>query len=54
VTWATIYNWKAKFGGFDVLRAKRLKEERGEREAEEASGRADARSESRRGRAMTA
>ncbi|MHC2740118.1 transposase-like protein [Bradyrhizobium liaoningense] len=44
VSEATIYNWKAKFGGMDVSEAKRLGAlERGEREAEEASGRADAR-----------
>ena len=41
---ATIYNWKARFGGMDVSEAKRLKSAGGgEREAEEAAGRADAR-----------
>ena len=39
----TFYNWKAKFGGMTVSEAKRLKTlEDGQREAEEASGRADA------------
>ena len=43
VSEATLYNWKAKFGGMDVSEAKRLKAARGrERQAEEASGRADA------------
>ncbi|WP_427024553.1 IS3 family transposase [Aureimonas ureilytica] len=40
---ATLYNWKAKYGGMDVSDAKRLKAPGGrEREAEEATGRADA------------
>ena len=35
---ATLYNWKAKFGGLDVSDARRLKALE-EREAEEAAGR---------------
>ena len=43
VSEATLYNWKAKFGGLDVSDAKRLRQlEDGERQAEEAAGRADA------------
>ena len=43
VSEATLYNWKAKYGGMDVSDAKRLKAARGrEREAEEAARRADA------------
>src|SRR3954464_11030542 len=53
VSEATLYNWKAKFGGMDVSEAKRLKQledvainpERGLRcecQAEEAAGRAEA------------
>jgi hypothetical protein len=38
---ATPYNWKAKYGGMDVSEAKRLRPL--EYQAEEASGRADAR-----------
>ena len=43
VSEATLYNWKAKYGGMDVSEAKRLKRElRGrERQTEEAFGRAD-------------
>src|SRR4051794_21615020 len=43
VSEATLYNWKAKYGGMDVPEAKRLEAARGgEREAEEASSRTDA------------
>ena len=47
----TFYKWKAKYGGMDVSDAKRLKalEDR-EREAEEASGRGDARQRHPEGR----
>src|SRR6185437_7658921 len=44
VSEATIYNWKAKFGGTDVIRGQAVEGAGGgEREAEEAAGRADAR-----------
>ena len=43
VSEATLYNWKARYGGMDVSEAKRLKQlEDGERQVEEALGRADA------------
>ena len=43
VSEATLYNWKAKYGGMDVSEAKRLKQlEERECEAEEAAGRGDA------------
>ena len=42
VSEATLYNWKAKYGGMDVCEAKRLKQLGGrERQTEEAFGRAD-------------
>jgi putative transposase len=42
VSEATLYNWKAKYGGMDVSEAKRLKQLEGrERQTEEAFGRAD-------------
>jgi len=51
VSEATLYNWKAKYGGMEGSEAKRAEATRGrEREAEEAFGRADA----RRGRASRA
>ena len=44
VSEATLYNWKAKYGGMDVPEAKRLRQLEGrECKAEEAAGRADAR-----------
>jgi putative transposase len=47
VSEATLYNWKAKFGGMDASEAKRLKALGGrERKAEEASGGPDARGSS--------
>jgi putative transposase len=42
VSEATLYNWKAKFGGMDVSEAKRLRQLEDERQAEEAVSRADA------------
>ena len=43
VSEATLYNWKAKYGGMDVSEAKRLKQLEDENaQAEEAFGRADA------------
>src|SRR5580693_6186676 len=42
VSEATLYNWKAKYGGMDVSEAKRLKQLEGrERQTEGAFGRAD-------------
>ena len=44
VSEATLYNWKARYGGIDVSEAKRLKGAGGgEPEAEEAAGGVDAR-----------
>ncbi len=43
VSEATLYNWKAKYGGMDVSEAKRLKQLEDENaKAEEAAGRSDA------------
>jgi len=45
VSEATLYNWKAKFGGMDVSEAKRLKAlEEENAKLKKASGRSDARS----------